>query len=170
MESNGLWLLGRRRFLCRVAPGALSRSSLLASPPSPVGSIQRATQGAKSDLIAAFPDGRPTARPPVAVGAQSDTVGRTAVRMRTHACKDQAMTTSSLYYGHRQFQILAYHDAIRHDGSALELAELVDGELGPALMTVLFSSDDPAEAAEVLLTECTLPQSILAAFMEEAAS
>ena len=80
------------------------------------------------------------------------------------------MTPGSISYGNRQFQILAYHDAIRHDGPALELAELVDGELGPALVTVLFSPGSPAEAAEVLLTECTLPQPILGVLMEAAAN
>jgi hypothetical protein len=35
-----------------------------------------------------------------------------------------------LDHGERRFRILAYHDAIRHDGPALELSELVDGELG----------------------------------------
>jgi hypothetical protein len=66
----------------------------------------------------------------------------------------------------RRFQVIAYHDAIRHDGPALELAELVDGELGPALVTILFR-DDSADGAEVLLTECGLPLEILAAFMKE---
>ena len=31
------------------------------------------------------------------------------------------------------------HDAIQHDGPALELAELVNDEVGPALVTVLFT-------------------------------
>ncbi len=62
---------------------------------------------------------------------------------------------------------MAYHDAIRHDGPALELAELVDGELGPALVIVLFA--DSAGATEVLLTDCGLPLPVLTAFMAEVA-
>ena len=61
---------------------------------------------------------------------------------------------------------MAYHDAIRHDGPALELAELVNGELGPALVTVLFA-DDSAGGAGVLLADCGLPLQILTAFMDE---
>jgi hypothetical protein len=63
---------------------------------------------------------------------------------------------------------MAYHDAIRHDGPALELAELVNGELGPALITILFA-DDSAGEGEVLLADCGLPLQILTAFMEEVA-
>ncbi|BCB76730.1 hypothetical protein GCM10022251_50040 [Phytohabitans flavus] len=63
---------------------------------------------------------------------------------------------------------MAYHDAIRHDGPALELAELVDGELGPELVTTLFA-DDSAGEAQVLLADCSLPLKILAAFMEQVA-
>ncbi|MEU5669655.1 hypothetical protein ABZ749_04630 [Micromonospora sp. NPDC047753] len=73
-----------------------------------------------------------------------------------------------LEYGGRRFQIMAYHDAMRHDGPALELAELIDGELGPALVTVTFA-DESAGGAEVLLTNSCLPLPILRAFMEEAA-
>jgi hypothetical protein len=62
---------------------------------------------------------------------------------------------------------MAYHDAIRHDGPALELAELVDGELGPALVTVLFA--DRAGETEVLFTDCDLPLPVLTAFMAEVA-
>ena len=59
----------------------------------------------------------------------------------------------------------AYHDAIRHDGPALELAELVNGELSPAFVTILFA-DDTAGGAEVLLAGCGLPLQILTAFMD----
>jgi hypothetical protein len=76
----------------------------------------------------------------------------------------------SLDHGDRRFRILAHHDAIRHDGPALELAELVDGEVGPELVTVLFDADNPvARDASVLLTNCDLPLPILTGFMEEAA-
>jgi len=67
----------------------------------------------------------------------------------------------------RRFQTLAYHDAVRHDGPALELAEVVDGELGPELMTVLFFPAD-AGKAEVLLTSSSLPLPIVTAFLIEA--
>ena len=70
-------------------------------------------------------------------------------------------------HGDRRFQVLAYHDAIRHDGPALELAEVVDGEVGPALVTVLFSVADTDET-EVLLTTGGLPLPIVAAFLEHA--
>ncbi|MFC0533925.1 hypothetical protein [Phytohabitans kaempferiae] len=66
----------------------------------------------------------------------------------------------------RRFKVMAYHDAIRHDGPALELAEQVDGELGPALVTVLFA-EDRADEAEVLLADCSLPLQVLTAFVEE---
>ena len=56
-----------------------------------------------------------------------------------------------LEYGDRRFQVWAYHDAIRHDGPALELAGLVHGELGPALGTVLFADDSAGEAGVCLL-------------------
>ncbi|MGC4755431.1 hypothetical protein [Micromonospora trifolii] len=55
-----------------------------------------------------------------------------------------------LEYGGRRFQVMAYHDAMRHDGPALELAELVDGELGPALVTITFANES-AGGTEVLL-------------------
>jgi hypothetical protein len=35
-----------------------------------------------------------------------------------------------LEHGDRRFQAVEYHDAIRHDGLAIELAEVVDGKLG----------------------------------------
>jgi hypothetical protein len=76
--------------------------------------------------------------------------------------------TIFLEHGGRRFQVMAYHDAVRHDGPALELAELVSGELGPALVTILFA-DDSAGKAEVLLADCGLPVQILKAFMEEVA-
>ncbi|MEU8283328.1 hypothetical protein AB0C01_03230 [Micromonospora sp. NPDC048905] len=72
-----------------------------------------------------------------------------------------------LAYGGRRFQVMAYHDAIRHDGPALELAELVDDELGPALVTVTFAGEN-AGGAEVFLTDAGLPLPILRAFVEEA--
>lgn len=61
---------------------------------------------------------------------------------------------------------MAYHDAIRHDGPALELAELVDGELGPALVTVLFAEGSAGEA-EVLFADGDLPLQVLTAFVDE---
>ncbi|WP_436528896.1 hypothetical protein [Actinoplanes sp. HUAS TT8] len=73
-----------------------------------------------------------------------------------------------LEHGGRRFQVMAYHDAIRHDGPALELAEIVDREVGPGLVTVLFSHDDPSEA-EVLLTDSSLPLPVVTAFLKEAA-
>ncbi|MEU8332002.1 hypothetical protein [Micromonospora sp. NPDC048839] len=72
-----------------------------------------------------------------------------------------------LEYGGRRFQAMAYHDAIRHDGPALELAELVDGELGPALVTVTFAGENTG-GAEAFLIDSGLPLPILAAFVEEA--
>ncbi|TQJ23707.1 hypothetical protein FBZ33_4018 [Micromonospora sp. A202] len=72
-----------------------------------------------------------------------------------------------LEYGGRRFQVMAYHDAMRHDGRALELAELIDGELGPALVTITFANES-AGGAEVLLTNSGLPLPILRTFMEEA--
>jgi hypothetical protein len=69
--------------------------------------------------------------------------------------------------GGRRFQTLGYHDAIRTDGPALELAEIVDGEVGPPLMTVLFTTDTEGGDAEVLVADGSLPLPILAAFMEE---
>jgi hypothetical protein len=81
---------------------------------------------------------------------------------------DDPRMAVALEHGGRRFQAMAYHDAIRHDGPALELAELVDGELGPALVTVLFAADDASPSgSEVLLVDCDLPLQTLAAFMEE---
>jgi hypothetical protein len=62
---------------------------------------------------------------------------------------------------------MAYHDAVRHDGPALELAELVNDELGPALVTALLANDGSSGDAEVLLTSCSLPLKVLSAFMDE---
>lgn len=70
-----------------------------------------------------------------------------------------------LQHGGRHFQVMAYHDAIRHDGPALELAESVNGELGPALVTVLFVGGD--DGTEVVLSECGLPLPVFTAFMAE---
>lgn len=74
----------------------------------------------------------------------------------------------AIFLEHRgqRFQVLAYHDAIRHDAPALELAELVNGELGPAVVTVLFRGEDAGET-EVLMTGSGLPLPILTAFMAE---
>jgi hypothetical protein len=74
--------------------------------------------------------------------------------------------TIPLEHGGRRFQVMAYHDAMRHDGPALELAELVGGELGPAIVTVMFA-DERAGGAEVLLADSGLPLPILRAFMKE---
>jgi hypothetical protein len=49
---------------------------------------------------------------------------------------------------------MAYHDAMRDDAPALELAELNDGELGPSLVTALFAKDGAAGRDEVLLESC----------------
>jgi hypothetical protein len=46
---------------------------------------------------------------------------------------------------------MAYHDAIHDDAWAIELAELVDQELGPAVVTVLFPSDGVSTDPQVLL-------------------
>jgi hypothetical protein len=80
---------------------------------------------------------------------------------------DDLPVTVLLEPGGRRFNAMAYHDAVRHDGPALELAELVDGELGAALVTVLFA--DSAGATKVLLADCDLPLPILTAFMAEVA-
>lgn len=72
-----------------------------------------------------------------------------------------------LEHSGRRFQVMEYHEAIRHDGPAFELAEVVDGELGPAVVTVLFGSEG-ADKAETLLTEYALPLPILVSFMTEA--
>ncbi|MEV0718152.1 hypothetical protein [Asanoa sp. NPDC050611] len=69
-----------------------------------------------------------------------------------------------LEHGGRRFVVLAYHDAVHHDGPALELAELVDGELGPSLVTVLFQ-----DSSDVLLADAGLPLAVLTAFMAEVA-
>jgi hypothetical protein len=82
------------------------------------------------------------------------------------SCEDPLVTVL-LEHGGRRFQAMAYHDAVRHDGPALELAELVDGELGPALVTVLFA--DGAGEDEVLLTDGALPLPILTAFLRHTA-
>lgn len=57
------------------------------------------------------------------------------------SCEDPPVTVL-LEHCDRRFQVMPYHDAIRHDGPAVELAELINGELGPALVTVLFAEDD----------------------------
>jgi hypothetical protein len=81
--------------------------------------------------------------------------------------RDDRPVAVVLVHGDRRFQVMAYHDAIRHDGPALELAELVDGELGPPLVTVLFAHDGSSSECEALLTTSGLPLNIPAAFMEE---
>ncbi|MEV0609454.1 hypothetical protein AB0I61_24090 [Polymorphospora rubra] len=111
------------------------------------------------------------------------TLGNTRMAARAHAsatvrrlhgvwrrgegasCEDPPVAIL-LEYGGRRFQVVAYHDAIRHDGPALELAELVDGELGPALVTVLFP-DEGTGGAKVLLADSGLPLRILTAFIAE---
>ncbi len=52
---------------------------------------------------------------------------------------------------------MTYHDAVHGDRWAIELAELVDDELGPALVTVLFADDGSSADAEVLLDDGRLP-------------
>ena len=73
-----------------------------------------------------------------------------------------------LEHGDRRFRILAYHDAIRHDGPALEIAEVVDGEVGPELMTVLFFPADAGKAEVLLTSSSSLPLPIIMAFLKEA--
>lgn len=63
---------------------------------------------------------------------------------------------------------MAYDYAI-NESPALELAELVDGELGPALVTAHFATDDNAGEAQNLLTICSRPLKTLTAFMTQAA-
>jgi hypothetical protein len=82
------------------------------------------------------------------------------------ACEDLPVTVL-LEDGHRRFHVMAYHDAIQHDGPALELAELVNDEVDPALVTVLFTDGGSFGDAEVLLTSGSLPLKILSAFMDE---
>ncbi|WP_197001201.1 hypothetical protein [Longispora fulva] len=72
--------------------------------------------------------------------------------------------TTLLTHGERQFQAMAYHDAIQGDTWAVELAELVDGELGPAIVTALFG-EDPPTTTRVLTSTGDLPLEILRAFM-----
>jgi hypothetical protein len=64
---------------------------------------------------------------------------------------------------------MAYHDAIHDDAWAIELAELVDQELGPAVVTVLFPSDGVSTDPQVLLGDGSLPLPILTSFMNEVA-
>ena len=45
--------------------------------------------------------------------------------------------TVPLGEGDLRYQFLAYHDAVRHDGPAPELAEVVDGEAGPASLILI---------------------------------
>jgi hypothetical protein len=52
-------------------------------------------------------------------------------------------------------------------GRRSNFAELVSGELGPALIAVLFTDDGRGGAAEVLLASCDLPLKILVAFLNE---
>lgn len=77
------------------------------------------------------------------------------------ACEDSRMSVH-LQHGGRHFHVMAYHDAMRHDGPALELAEFMNGELGPALAIVLFVGE-----GEVLLSEGGLPLPVLTAFMAQ---
>jgi hypothetical protein len=72
-----------------------------------------------------------------------------------------------LEHGRRSFEVTAYYDAI-HDASAIELAELGDDGLGPALMTVLFDEDASADP-RVLLDAGALPLPVLTRFMAEVA-
>jgi hypothetical protein len=90
------------------------------------------------------------------------------LRRAEHASCEDPPVTVILEHGGRRFQVMAYHDAMRHDGPALELAELVNGELGSALVTILFA-EDSADESQVLLADCGLPLQILTAFMEEVA-
>jgi hypothetical protein len=75
-------------------------------------------------------------------GERSDVAARRAERWG-----DDSSMTVILEHGGRRFQVMAHHDAIRHDGAALELAEPVNGELDPALIAVLFAkAGDPSTA------------------------
>jgi hypothetical protein len=67
-----------------------------------------------------------------------------------------------LEHGGRQFQVMAYHDAVQDEAWAIELAELADQELGPSLVTVLFPDDSEPQ---VLLYDGKVPLAILTAFM-----
>lgn len=72
-------------------------------------------------------------------------------------------------HGERLFQTMAYHDAIHGDRWALELAELVDDELGPALITALFSDDGSTADTEILLDQGRVPLPVLTAFLTRVA-
>ncbi|GAA1289482.1 hypothetical protein Psi02_17170 [Planotetraspora silvatica] len=77
--------------------------------------------------------------------------------------------TVRLEHGQRQFHVMAYRDAIYDDAWAIELAELVDQELGPALVTVLYPSDGICTDPQVLLKDSSLPLPILTSFIDEVA-
>jgi hypothetical protein len=62
----------------------------------------------------------------------------------------------SIVHGQRRFQVMSYSDAINDDAWTVELAEVVDGELGPAVLTVLFPSDQIADP-RVLVDGGSLP-------------
>lgn len=85
--------------------------------------------------------------------------------MAGYSC-DHLWVTKLLTHGERQFQAMAYHDAVQGDSWAIELAELVDGELGPSVVTVLFG-DEPGQSARVLVGDGDLPLPVLRAFMVE---
>jgi hypothetical protein len=77
--------------------------------------------------------------------------------------------TESLEHGERRFQTMAHHDAVQGDRWAVELAELVDHELGPALVTVLFPDDGSPVDAEALLDHGSLPLPVLVSFLARVA-
>ncbi|GLY29702.1 hypothetical protein [Kineosporia sp. NBRC 101731] len=77
--------------------------------------------------------------------------------------------TEELVYGVRRFRMLPYHDAVRGDRQAIELAEVVDNKLGPALMTVLFADSGDLAGSEVLINEGCLPWPVVSGFMVRAA-
>jgi hypothetical protein len=64
---------------------------------------------------------------------------------------------------------MAYHDAVQGDSWAIELAELADGELGPAVVTVLFG-DEPPATSRVVFGDSDVPWPVLRAFIVEAAA
>ncbi|WP_405163909.1 hypothetical protein OG203_01940 [Nocardia sp. NBC_01499] len=70
-----------------------------------------------------------------------------------------------LEHGQRRFRVMAYDDAIHDDAWAVELAELVDGELGPSIVTVLFPSDETPREPRVLVSQGDLPLPVLQTFL-----
>lgn len=66
--------------------------------------------------------------------------------------------------------IQAYPAEFHDDAWEMELAELVDGELGPSLVTVLLPLGQVPEEAQVLLADSELPLAVLREFMTRVAA